>query len=207
MKTYLSKCGLLLTIYLSLTVNVQGKEPLKYRSSLNIYRDLSDTYGKGSMLSGGLSLYKFWYGVNLNFGYFQGQSTFVYKIIIEEINKTIEIQFDEVSIMKSSAISLLIVPIQKEWLQLDLDFGSALNIATSSQFNNVDYSYDLTQDRFTYLYKDYKLVKRTHVGYQIGLNLSLYVLPKIGLQISSRIQDLSKGGTFFFVGGGLCFKL
>jgi hypothetical protein len=207
MKTFLSKCALLLTIYISLTVNIQGKEPLKCRSSLNFYRDLSDTYGKGSMLSGELSLYKFWYGANLNFGYFQGQSTFVYKIIIEEINKTIEIQFDEVSIMKSSAISWLFIPIQKDWLQLDLDFGAAWNIATSSQFNNVDYSYDLTQDRFTYLYKDYKLVKRTHFGYQVGFNLSFYILPKIGLQISSKIQDLSKGGTFFFVGGGLCFKL
>jgi hypothetical protein len=109
--------------------------------------------------------------------------------------------------MQSSAISLMIIPIQKEWLQLDLDFGAALNKATSSQFNNVDYSYNLAKEEFTYLYKDYKLVERTHVGYQVGFNLSFYVFPKIGLQLSSRIQDLNNGGTFFFLGGGLCLKL
>lgn len=207
MKTYPFKCAYLAVIYLSITLNILGKEPLKCRSSLNYYRDLSDTYGKGSMLSGELTINKNWYGASLCFGYFQGQSTFIYNIIIEEINKTIKIQFDEVSIMQSSAISLMILPIQKEWLQFDLKFGAALNVASSSKFNNVDYNYDLTQDRFTYLFKDYKLVKRTHFGYQVGFDLSFFVLPKIGLQVSSRIQDLSNGGTFFFVGGGLCFKL
>lgn len=207
MKNPLSKFGLFITICLSITLNVSGKDPLKFHSSLNFYKDISDTYGNGSMLSGEFSINKSWYGASLNFGYFQSQSTFIYKIIIEEINKTIEIQFNEVSIMQSGAISLIITPIQKEWLQLDLAFGAALNNANSSQFNNVDYSYNLTQDKFTYLYKDYKLVKRTHFGYQVGFNLSFYVFPKIGLQLSSRIQDLSNGGTFFFVGGGLCFKL
>lgn len=207
MKTYLSKCALFVIIFLSYSANILGKEPLKYRTSLSLYRDLSDTYGKGSMLSGEFIIKKFWYGASLDFGYFQAQSTFIYKINIEEINKTFEIQFDEISIMQSSAISLVVIPIQKEWLELDITFGAALSTATSSQFNNVDYSYDLAQDKFTYLYKDYKLVKRTHFGYQVGFNLSFYVLPKIGLQLSSRIQDLSNGGTFFFVGGGICFKI
>jgi hypothetical protein len=207
MKTKLFKCVLFLIISFSLTLNILEGEPLKFSSSFNIYRDLSDTYGKGRMLSGELSCIKSWYGASLNIGYFQAQSTFIYKIILEDINKTIEIQFDEVSIMQSGAISLQIMPIQKEWLQLDLNFGAALNKATSSQFNSVDYSYDLAQDRFTYLYKDYKLVRRNHFGYQVGIDLSFYIFPKIGLQLSSKMQDLNKGGTFFFVGGGLSFKL
>lgn len=207
MKTYPLKLAYLTVICLCITLNIIGKEPLKFRSSLNYYRDLSDTYGKGSMLSGDLAIARDWYGASSCFGYFQGHSTFIYNIIIEEINKTIKIQFDEVSIMQSSAISLMILPIQKEWLQLDIEFGAALNVASSSQFNNVDYSYDLIQDRFTYLFKDYKLVNRTHFGYQVGFNLSFFVLPKIGMQVSSRIQDLSNGGTFFFVGGSLFFEL
>lgn len=194
-------------MFLSITANILGKEPLKYRSSINLYRDLSDTYGKGSILSGQFSINKFWYGASLDFGFFQAQSTFIYKVIIEEINKTIEIQIDEISIMQSSSISAVVIPIQKEWVQLDITLGAALNTATSSQFNKVDYSYDLAQDKFTYLYKDYTLVERTHFGYQVGFNLSFYVFPKIGLQLSSKIQDLSNGGTFFFVGGGICFKI
>jgi hypothetical protein len=189
------------------TSSILGKEPFKCRSSLNLYRDLSDTYGKGSMLSGEFSINKLWYGASFDFGYFQAQSTFIYKIIIEETNKTFEIQFDEITVMNSSTISLRVIPIQHEKIQLDLDFGAALNKASSSQFNDVNYSYDLAKDEFTYLYKDYKLVKKTHFGYQVGFNLSFYIFPTIGLQLSSRIQDLSNGGTFFFVGGGLCFKL
>ena len=181
MKTYLSKCALFVIIFLSLSANILGKVPLKYRSSLNLYRDLSDTYGKGSMLSGEFRIKKFWYGASLeNFGYFQAQSTFIYKINIEDINETFEIQFDEISIMQSSAISLVVIPIQKEWLELDLAFGAALSTATSSQFNNVEYSYDLAQDKFTYLYKDYQVVKSNHFGYQVGFNLSLYPLQKVG---------------------------
>lgn len=207
MMNYLSKCVLVLTVCINITINAFGKEPFKFSSSLNIYKDLSDTYGNGSLFSGEFNINKSWYGASLNYGYFQARSTFIYKILIEEINKTIEIQFDEISIMQSSAISLFIIPIQKEWIQLDMAFGAALNKATSSQFNNVDYSYSLIEDKFTYLYKDYKLVKRTHFGYQVGFNISFYVTPKIGLQLSSRIQDLNNGGTFFFVGGGLCFRL
>lgn len=172
-----------------------------------MYKDLSDTYGNGNLMSCELNINKSWYGASSNFGFFQGHSTFTYKIIIEEIGKTIEIQFDEISMMQSSAISLSMIPIKKEWIQLDLSFGAALNKATSSQFNNVEYSYSLVEDKFTYLYKDYKLVKRTHFGYQVGLSISFYIKQKIGLQLSSKIQDLNNGGTFFFVGGGLCFKL
>ena len=65
----------------------------------------------------------------------------------------------------------------------------------------------LDQNKLTYLYKDYQLVNRTHFGYQVGFNVSFYVFTRIGLQLNARVQDLSNGGTFFFVGAGLCFRL
>lgn len=205
--SYRSKCSLVCILWFCLAMKLIGGEPFRFRSSIVCYKDLSDTYGKGSALFGNLSINKSWYGANIDFGYFQGRSIFIYKIDIEQINKTIEMKFDEISFMKCSAISFGIIPVQKERFQLDLSFGAAMNFATSSQFNRVDYEYDLVNDRFTYIYKDYKLIKRNHFGYQVGLNLSLNFLPKIGLQISSKIQDLNNGGTFFFVGAGLSFKL
>ena len=188
-------------------LNVSAKEPIKVTPGLNFYYDLSDSYGRGSLLSGTFSISRSWYGIKLDFGYFQGYSTFIYNIVIEEIGKTIEIQFDELSNMRTSSGSLIFIPVQKEWITLNINCGVALNYATFSQFNGVDYSYNLAENKFNYLYKDYKLIRKTHFGYQVGFDVSFYVLPNIGLQLSSRIQDLNNGGTFFFVGGGICFRL
>jgi hypothetical protein len=188
-------------------LNATAKEPIKIIPSFNYYYDLSDSYGKGSLFSGSLGLSQSFYGLNMDFGYFQGHSVFIYNIVIEDLEKTIEIKFDEVSNMKTSSVSLVFIPIKKDWITADLNCGIALNKAILSQFNKVDYSYSLIENKFIYLYKDYKLVRRTHIGYQVGFDISLYFLPKIGFQISSRIQDLNNGGTFFFVGGGLCFRL
>ncbi len=188
-------------------LNVSAKEPIKVTPSLNFYYDLSDSYGRGSLLSGTLNVSRSWYGIKLDFGYFQGHSTFLYNIVIEEIGRTFEIQFDELSNMRTSSGSLIFIPVQKEWITLNINCGVALNYVTFSQFNSVDYSYNLVENKFNYLYKDYKLIRKTHFGYQVGFDISFYVLPKIGLQLSSRVQDLNNGGTFFFVGGGICFRL
>lgn len=206
MTSNLSKFVLATFILIIEQTYLSGNERIKFSSSINIYKDLSDTYGSGSLFSGGFDISKSWYGASLNFGYYHAQSTFIYNIIFEEQEKVIEIKFDEVSYMYSSSISLIIIPIQNNHFRLDINIGPALNKATSSQFNSVDYSYNLEQDKFNYLYKDYKLIDKIHFGYQIGFNLSYYFSQHIGLQMSSRIQDLSNGGTFFFVGGGLCFK-
>ncbi len=188
-------------------LNVSAKEPIKVTPGLNFYYDLSDSYGRGSLLSGTLNVSRSWYGIKLDFGYFQGHSTFLYNIVIEEIGRTFEIQFDELSNMRTSSGSLIFIPVQKEWITLNINCGVALNYVTFSQFNSVDYSYNLVENKFNYLYKDYKLIRKTHFGYQVGFDISFYVLPKIGLQLSSRVQDLNNGGTFFFVGGGICFRL
>jgi len=187
--------------------NVSAKEPIKVSPSMKIYYDLSDSYGRGSLLSGALNFSKSWYGLNFDIGYFQGHSTFYYDIFIEDLGKTIKIQFDELSNLNVYSGSLLFIPIEKEWFTVGINCGMAVNCGTLSQFNGVDYSYNLVENKFNYLYKDYKLVRKTHFGYQVGLDISFYVLPKIGLQLSSRVQDLNNGGTFFFVGGGLCFRL
>lgn len=188
-------------------LNVSAKEPIKVSSSMKIYYDLSDSYGRGSLLNGSLNVSKSWYGLNFDFGYFQGHSTFFYDIVIEDLGKTIEIQFDELSNLSVCSGSLLFIPIQKEWINLSINCGVALNYGTLSQFNSVDYSYNLIENKFNYLYKDYKLIRKTHFGYQVGIDLSFYLLPNIGFQLCSKIQDLNNGGTFFFVGGGLCFRL
>lgn len=188
-------------------LSVSAKEPVKVSPSMKIYYDLSDSYGRGSLLSGTLNVSKSWYGLDFDFGYFQGHSTFYYNIVVEDIGKTIEIQFDELSNLCVYSGSLLFIPIQKEWITLVINCGVALNAGTLSQFNGVDYSYNLVDNKFNYLYKDYKLIRKTHFGYQVGFDISFYVLPKIGFQLSSRIQDLNNGGTFFFVGGGICFRM
>jgi len=188
-------------------LNASAKDPIKVTPSVNCYYDLSDSYGSGSLLSGSLNVCKSLYGLKFDFGYFQGHSIFFYDIVIEEIGKNIEIQFDELSNMRVCSGSLLFIPIQKEWITLNVNGGIALNFATLTQFSSVDYSYSFTENKFIYLYKDYKLVRKSHFGYQVGFDVSFYVLPNIGLQLSSRIQDLNNGGTFFFVGGGICFRL
>jgi len=188
-------------------LNASAKDPIKVTPSVNFYYDLSDSYGSGSLLSSSLNVSKSLYGLKFDFGYFQGHSIFFYDIVIEELGKNIEIQFDELSNMRVCSGSLLIIPIQKEWITLNVNGGIALNFATLTQFSSVDYSYSFTENKFIYLYKDYKLVRKSHFGYQVGFDVSFYVLPNIGLQLSSRIQDLNNGGTFFFVGGGICFRL
>lgn len=199
---------LLFTIILCLLYGTitDAKEKLKFGSSIILYRDLSDTYGKGNSLTGSISVYKNWYGASIDIGYYQAQSVFIYNVLLEDLNKKFEIQFDEVSNMRCYSLSILFLPVQKEWILIEVPVGIACNRAVNSQFNKVDYSYSLVDDKFNYLYKDYKLVERTHLGYQAGINITFYPLPNIGLQISSKIQDLSNGGTFFLVGAGLKFK-
>lgn len=199
---------LIVTIILCLIYGTAtyASEKLRFGSSIMVYRDLSDTYGKGNSLTGSLSVYKDWYGASIDLGFYQARSVFVYNVLLEDLNKKFEIQFDEVSNMRCYSISILILPIQKEYFLIEVPIGIAYNRAVNSQFNKVDYSYSLVDDKFNYLYKDYKLVERTHFGYQAGINITFYPLQNIGLEISSKIQDLNNGGTFFLVGGGLKFK-
>lgn len=207
MKIPLLKPVFVLLVLFVISFPLKGADTLSYNISLNYYIDLSDTYGGGGLLSGELSFSRSWYGGEVSFGHFQSQPTFVLKIPVEELSSTVDIPFDEISIMQIGTISGFIRPIQKKWITIDLLIGLCYGRARYLCFKGVDYSYDTNENKFTYLIKDYQLVRTNHFGYQIGFNISFYPLKKMGLQVNARIQDLSNGGTFFFVGGGLCFIL
>lgn len=190
------------------TSHSYSKEPLRYALSTNFYKDLSDTYGNaGILFSGELTASKNLFGVNLSYGLFQSQSTFKFKILIEELNETFEIPIEEMAIMKTVSISTFLRPIQKEWIQVDLLFGIVFGNAKNSRFKSVDYTYSLSVGKITDLSRDYQLIKKNHFGYQAGFNISVFPTKKIGFQINSRMQDLSNGGTFFLIGGGICLRL
>lgn len=210
MKKLVKKISVLLYALLILSNFVyaeSGMDTLKYRISINYYKDLSDTYDGGNLFSSEFGITKSWFGASISFGHFQSYSIFEYKVNVDELEKTLIIPFDEVSIMKTGSISLIISPIKTTKFETDIIIGFVRGFAKSSQFHDVEYSYSFQTNSFNYLYKNYELVKRTHTGYQIGFNISFLIFQKLGLQLNTRIQELNNGGTFFFVGGGLCFRL
>jgi len=189
------------------TLIAKSQDTIQYSFSFNYYRDLSDTFSGGSLLSGEFILSKSWYGAGISYGHFQSHSATTYQIVIEEDNQTFEVPFDELAIMQTGSILGLITPIQKSWLQFDILFGLVLSKSENLCFKSISYTYDLDDKILTSIEKDYQLVERTHFGYQTGVNVTFYVLNNVGLQLNARIQDLSNGGSFFFVGTGLFFRL
>lgn len=208
MKSTLFKITLVFIQVLSTsTLLLNGQDSVKCSFSFNSFKDLSDTFGGGTLLSGEFVLSKSWYGVGISYGHFQSHSNFTYQLIIEEDNQSFSIPFDELSIMQTGSISGLITPIQNDWIQFDIIVGLALGKSKSSCFKSVSYTYNINDKILTSIEKDYQLIERTHFGFQTGVNVTLYVTKKIGLQLNARLQDLSHGGTFFFIGTGLCFRL
>lgn len=207
MKTILTKSIFSLMLFLCQSILLKGNDSTNYSISLNYYIDLSDTYGGGNLFSGEFTVSRSWYGGKITFGHFQSQSTFLFQFPYEEVGQVLEVTVPEMSIMKTGAISGFIRPIQKKWITADFVFGAVLGRAKNLYLKEIDYSYSLSENRFTYLVKDYQLVKENHIGYQVGVDLSFYFSKRIGLQVDTRIQDLNNGGTFFFVGAGLCFRL
>jgi hypothetical protein len=207
MKTYLAKSLILLMLFCAQSFSLKGNDSTKFSISLNYYMDLSDTYGGGNLFSGELTISRSWYGGKITYGHFQSQSVFLFKVPYEELELTLEIPVPEMSIMQTAAISGFIRPVQKKWITADFVFGAAFSKARSLYLKDIKYEYSLVENRFTYIEKDYQLEKVNHVGYQAGVDISFYLSKRIGLQLNARIQDLSNGGTFFFVGTGLCFRL
>jgi len=170
--------------------------------------DLSDTYGVGSKyFSGEYVLYKEWYCVSVNFGHYQSQTTSEIDFTIEESDESFQIPVEEMAIMKMGSISGLVRPIQKEWLIIDILVGAAFGKANYSMFSSLEYTYSTTESKLTSITRDYTMISRNHFGYQVGMNATFLVTRKFGVQINTRMSDLSNGGTFFLVGGGLAFKL
>lgn len=183
-----------------------GKDTLKYRIAINYLIDLSDTYGSGQMLSSELSVSKLWYGIDLSFGHFTSQDDFIFRIPVEEIGYEIEVPFEELTTMKMGTLSLLITPIQLNKFTTEIVIGGAYAKSQGLFSKGVEYTFDISQEKFISLTRDYQLVRNTHFGYQIGLRISYYPLERAGLELNVRMQDLSNGGTFFLAGGGFCFK-
>ncbi len=159
------------------------------------------------MMTGEFGIYKSWYGGSLSYGHFISQSDFIFKVPLEESGYTLEIPFQEMAIMRMGIISIEVIPIQAKWVSAKLGFGVAYARSEFLCAKGVEYNFDPVEEEFTWIMKDYQLTKSNHFGYQVGFKVSFFPLKKAGLQFNSRIQDLSNGGTFFFVGGGFCFNL
>lgn len=208
MKYILVRISLIFILLLNVPFfKIIAEEPAKYTISMSIYKDLSDTYLGGNFFTGEVEICKKGLGINVGFGFFQSQGNMEYTVNIENLNKSIEIPVKEMGIMKSGSISGFLRPVQKKWLNVDLLLGLAYGKAKNFMIKEIDYSYDLNESKFIYLTKDYQLIKKSHFGYQVGFDISFIHKEKVGLQLKSRIQGLSNQGSFFFIGGGICFRL
>jgi len=183
------------------------KDTLRYKISLDYMVDLSDTYGGGEIFTGEFGISKSWYGARLGYGHYISQDVFIFKIPLEESGYILEIPFEEMAVMKMGTFSLTMIPIQGKKFTAELLFGTAYARAKWLCFKSVEYMFDIEEGEFTSLARNYQLIKDTHFGYQVGLWISFCPLKNVGLDLNLRIQDLSNGGTFFFVGGGFCFNL
>lgn len=206
MRTYLLNYLTILTFVFSPPL-LAANDSTKYYISLNYSIDLSDTYGGGDCLTGEFTVSRSWYGIKTSFRNFQSQSAFKFKVPIDEISKTLEIYVPEMSIMKTGSISLFLKPVQNNWIEADFVIGTTIGKAKSLFLKSIDYEYSLVENKFSYVFIDYQLKKTNHFGYHVGLDVTFNFSKKIGLQVVSRIEDLSNGGTFFLIGTGLRFRL
>ena len=206
-QTCFDKTFIFLLIISSLSLELKGNDSTRYYVSLKYSADLSDSFGGGNSFSGGFDLKRSWYGVKIEYGHFHSQSVFVFKVPYEEINMTLEIDVPEMSIMKSGSLSGFIRPIDKKWITGDFVLGVVYSESRSFYLKSIDYEYDINENVFTYIFKDYYLHKVSHFGYQAGLDITFWINKRIGCQLNTRIQDLTNGGKFFFIGTGISFNI
>lgn len=185
---------------------LKGNDSTKYYLSLKVSTDMSDTFGGGEVFSGEFAILRSWYGLKMEYGYFQSQSIYLFKVPYEEIGKTLEIRIPEMSIMKIGSLSGFVRPIDKKWISVDFLVGAAYGKSKSLLLKSIDYEYNIEDNTFNYVFKDYDLYKANHIGYQAGIDITFWINRKFGCQLNSRIQDLNNGGTFFLFGFGLSFK-
>lgn len=207
MRNHLKKTLILFFVFFCQSVILKGGDSTKYCISLNYYLDLSDTFGGGQLFSGELTTSRSWYGGKVNFGHFQSQFSSIFKVPYEEIGQTMEIYIPEMAVMKTGSISGFIRPVSNKWITADLIFGGVYGKSRCMYLKEIEYEYSIPEQRFIRLMKDYQLVRRNHFGYQAGIDVSFNVLKRVGLQLNTRIQDLSNGGTFLFVGTGIIIIL
>lgn len=206
MKDYLLKLTVLLVFFVNQFDSVKATDSTKISVSLNYSRDLSDTYGGGNLFSGETSISFSWFGVKGSFGHLNSQYYSLLEVPYSEIGGSLEIYIPEISFMNLGSVSLFLRPVEKKWITMDVVAGASIAQAKSFFIKNVEYEYDLEEERFTYVFTDYHYVRNNHLGYHVGLDITVYLLKNIGIQLSSRIHDMNHG-SFFFIGSGLCFKL
>jgi|WetSurMetagenome_2_1015567.scaffolds.fasta_scaffold54874_2 hypothetical protein len=194
--------------FASLNSFAEGNNNSKFSTSFHYLQDLSDTFKGGTLLNLEVGVSRKWYGLRCSFGFFQCQSTFIHQVIPEEpINLVIDIPIEELAVMKTLSVSSYLIPVQSKILELDIQLGICYNNSKRLIYKDIYYTYDLNLQKLTSLVKEYMMLKGTRLGYQVGFDVSFFLTKKFGLDISSRIQSLHKGGSFFFVGGGICFKI
>lgn len=197
---------LFFALYLN-AISVKSNDSTQIFISTNYSFDLSDTYSGGELFSGEITVSRSWYGIKAAFGHFQSQYIYVFQVPYPEIERTLLIDIPEMSMMKIATLSGFLRPIEKSWFKADIVFGASIGRAKCFYMKNVDYEYLIAEERFNHLFVDYYLHKVNYFGYHAGLDLSFYLTKKFGIQAISRIHDMSNGGTFFFVGGGMIFKI
>jgi len=206
MKSFVTKFIVIALLLVTHILTLKAEDSISYYVTLNYYWDLSDTYGGGNLFIGEISGLKSWYGAKLGYGHFQSDYIFLFKVPYDEANLELQIPVHEMSYMKTGSISGFIRPIENKWFSTDFILGAVYSSATSFYLKTIEYSYNIEKGSFDYLIKDYQLVRRNRVGYQVGIDLTFNVLKNLAIQLSSRIQDFKKGGSFFFTGTGICFK-
>lgn len=206
MKSFVNKFIIISLFIFSNILALKAEDSISYYVALNYYWDLSDTYGGGNLFNGEISGLKSWYGAKLAYGHFQSDYIFLFKVPYDEANLELQIPIHEMSFMKSGSLSGFIRPIQNKWLSTDFILGAVFNRATSFYLKTIEYSYNIEKGSFDYLIKDYQLIRKNRFGYQVGIDCNFNILSKIAIQLSTRIQDLKNGGSFFFLGSGICFK-
>ena len=199
-----------LFVFITLLLNVvstKASDTTHFSIATYYSFDLSDTYSGGQLFSGEFTLSRSWYGVKSQFGHFHSQYIYEFIVPYPELGSTLNINIPEMAMMGIGTISGFLRPIQKKWFSTDLVFGASLGRATCFYMKSVDYEYLISEDRFTYLFIDYQLNKLTYFGYHAGLDFTVALTERFGIQVSTRIHDMNNGGSFFFVGGGLVFKI
>jgi hypothetical protein len=206
MKSFVTKFLVLALLLVSHIFKVKAEDSISIYVTLNYYWDLSDTYGGGNLFDGEISALKSWYGAKLAYGHFQSDYIFLFKVPYDEANLELRIPVHEMSFMKTGSLSGFIRPIQNKWFSTDFVVGAVYSRSSSFYLKAIEYSYNIEKGSFDYLIRDYQLIKKNCVGYQVGIDLTFNIIKSIAIRLSSRIQDFRKEGSFFFMGSGICFK-
>lgn len=207
MKNSLAKISLLMVFCFSQFVPIEAIDSTKISISLNYSIDLSDTYGGGNIFSGESTASFSWFGVKASYGRLNSHYYSLLEVPYSELGQTLQIYIPQISFMNLGSLSFFLRPVNKTWITTDVVFGASMAKSTSFFIKDIEYEYNLDEERFTYVFTDYHCVRKRHFGYQAGIDITVYFYKNFGIQLNSRIYDMNNGGSFFFIGSGLSVRL